>query len=394
MTDCRLVLHYQPKVNMRTGEVIGAEALLRLQHPERGLLSPAMFLTETENDPLAIEIGEWGIENALAQMEVWKGSGLDLPVSVNISGFHLQRPDFADRLRTLLAAHPLIDPSNLELEVLESSALLDIMQASRALEACRQLGVTIALDDFGTGYSSLTYLKQLPANVLKIDRSFVGGMLEDTEDLSIVEGVLSLAKAFRRQVIAEGVESVEHGVMLLKLGCELAQGYGISYPIPGSELPAWIASWQPDSRWVHARPLHNGHRSLLHAGVEHIELLAGLEAFFGGKRNAPPPIDIQHCRLSEWHGSEIHSGYGAVPAVKAIGALHHQFHTAAKDALEAHKEGGKPACMERVAELHELRDQLLKKLEVISTTRNGDFRKASRRKTAEKNLETIPSTNG
>ncbi len=382
MTDCRLVLHYQPKVNMRTGEVIGAEALLRLQHPERGLLSPAMFLTATENDPLAIEIGEWGIKNALAQMEVWKASGLDLPVSVNISGFHLQRPDFADRLRALLAAHPLIDPSNLELEVLESSALLDIMQASQALEACCQLGVTVALDDFGTGYSSLTYLKQLPAHVLKIDRSFVGGMVEDTEDLSIVEGVLSLAAAFRRQVIAEGVETVEHGVMLLKLGCELAQGYGISHPIPGSELPAWIASWQPDPRWTHVRTLHNGHRSLLHASVEHSELLAGLEAFFGGKRNAPPPIDIQQCRLSEWQDSEIHSGYGTVPAVRAIGELHHQFHAAAKGALEAFQQGGKPACTERVAELHELREQLLKKLEVISTMRNGDFRKASRRKMA------------
>ena len=389
MANCRLVLHYQPKINMRTGKVIGAEALLRLQDPEHGLLYPATFLPATENDPLAIEIGEWGIENALTQMEFWKACGLDVPVSVNISGFHLQRSDFADRLRTLLARHPLIDPSNLELEVLESSALLDIMQASQALEACRQMGVSIALDDFGTGYSSLTYLKQLPAGVLKIDRSFVSGMLENTEDLSIVEGVLSLAKSFRREVIAEGVESVEHGVMLLKLGCELAQGYGISPPIPASELPAWMASWQPDPRWAHVRPLHNGNRSLLYAGIEHIELVTGVEAFLGGKRHTPPEGDILKCRLSEWLGSKNLSGYRSASAISALEAVHQQFHARVREVREAHEQGNKADSLGKVAKLRELRSQLLKKIEMISSMRNGDSRKASRSKMAGKYFGTI-----
>lgn len=394
LANCRLVLHYQPKVNMRTGKVIGAEALLRLQHPERGLLSPAMFMPATEDHPLAIEIGEWVIENALAQMEAWKAEGISLPVSVNVSGFHLQRPDFAGRLRTLLAAHPLIEPSDLELEVLESSALVDVIQASEVLEACHRMGVTIALDDFGTGYSSLTYLKQLPAHTLKIDRTFVSGMLDDREDLSIIEGVLSLAKAFRRQVIAEGVESAEHGVMLLKLGCVLAQGYGISLPVPAPDLLAWMKSWRPDPRWAQVRALQNGNRSLLISGVEHREMHAGLKAFLEGRRCTPPAASIQGCRLSEWLDSKVRAGYGAHPAVRAIGHNHQQFHAIVQEILEMIEGGKKKECLARVTELRNVRDELLNQLEVISAMRNGKLRPVSRSTLSEKALQADPAKEG
>ena len=181
---------------MRTGKVIGAEALLRWQHPERGLLPPGMFLPVIEDDPLIIEIGEWVIESALTQMESGRRMGFDLPVSVNVSALELQQPDFADRLRARLAAHPLVKPSSLELEVLETSALQDVMQSSQVLAACREIGVSIALDDFGTGYSSLTYLKRLPANVLKIDQSFVRDMLDEPENLTILEGVWGWRRRF------------------------------------------------------------------------------------------------------------------------------------------------------------------------------------------------------
>lgn len=258
LAKCQFVLHYQPKVNMRTGQVVGVEALLRMQHPERGLLFPDAFLPAIEDHPLAVEVGAWGVRSVLEQMETWQGIGLDLPVSVNISSIQLQHPDFVARLQSKLEAHPHIEPANLELEVLETSALQDVIQASEVLEACHRLGVSIALDDFGTGYSSLTYLKRLPAHVIKIDRSFVSGMVDDPEDLAIVEGVLSLAKAFGRKVIAEGVETPEHGLMLLQLGCEIAQGYGIARPMPASDLPAWLATWRPDPRWAYVEPLHNG----------------------------------------------------------------------------------------------------------------------------------------
>ena len=248
-SEREFVLHYQPKVNMRSGKVVGAEALIRWQHPQRGQLVPTQFLPVIEGDALAIAIGEWVLKTALTQVQLWRASGLDIPVSVNVGARQLQQTDFLDRLRLLLAAHRELPPSCLELEILETNALEDVAQVSQLIESCAQLGIGFALDDFGTGYSSLTYLKRLRANTIKIDQSFVRDMLNDPDDLAILQGVIGLASAFKRQVIAEGVETVAHGTLLLKLGCELAQGYGIAHPMPGVELPDWVRNWKPDPTW-------------------------------------------------------------------------------------------------------------------------------------------------
>lgn len=243
LTQDQFVLFYQPKVNMLTNEVVGAEALIRWQHPERGLLAPGMFLPAIENHPMAVDLGEWVIQAALAQMERWHQVGLHLRVSVNIGARQLQQPDFVTRLAVLLARFPSVAPASLELEILETSALSDIADVSSTLRACMDLGVTFALDDFGTGYSSLTYLRHLPASVLKIDQSFVRDMLIDPDDCAIVSGVIGLAGNFGRQVIAEGVETQQHGVQLKALGCQVGQGYGIARPMPADVLPDWVANW-------------------------------------------------------------------------------------------------------------------------------------------------------
>ena len=243
------VLHYQPKVNMVSGQIVGVEALIRWQHPDEGLLAPASFLPEIENHPLAVSVGEWVIHTALAQMEIFHSQGLVIPVSVNIGARQLQQTDFVARLKIILAAHPEVNPASLELEVVETSALADLTQVSQVIENCQRMGVKFALDDFGTGYSSLTYLKRLPVESLKIDQSFVRNMLDDPDDLAILQGVIALAMAFKRKVIAEGVETVAHGTALLQLGCELAQGYGIARPMPAGDLPAWAAAWQPHTAW-------------------------------------------------------------------------------------------------------------------------------------------------
>jgi diguanylate cyclase (GGDEF)-like protein len=247
----QFVLFYQPKVNMRTGKVTGAEALIRWQHPIRGLLSPIDFLPFIENNPMMIEMGEWVIDTALTQISQWQKMGLSLTVStsVNIAAVQLQQPNFTKRLTALLAAHPDVDPHFLELEVLETSALDDVSHVSAVMNDCIAMGVSFALDDFGTGYSSLTYLRRLPANLIKIDQTFVRDMLIDDDDLAIVGGVIALAKSFNREVIAEGVETIEHGTALLKIGCELAQGYGIAKPMPASDIPKWIKGWKPDVSW-------------------------------------------------------------------------------------------------------------------------------------------------
>ena len=244
------VLYYQPKVNLRTGQVMGAEALIRWQHPERGLLAPIAFLPLVEEQPLDAALGYWVLETAVRQMHLWQRAGHPLPVSVNISAYHLQQPDFVTRLQQLLQQYPEVDPADLEMEILETSALEDVQAVSAVMRACSVLGAGFALDDFGTGYSSLTYLRRLPAQLLKIDQSFVRDMLQDEEDLAILEGVIRLAGAFRRQVIAEGVETRRHGEALLKLGCELAQGYGIARPMPAAELPEWVQRWQQQAIWT------------------------------------------------------------------------------------------------------------------------------------------------
>jgi diguanylate cyclase (GGDEF)-like protein/PAS domain S-box-containing protein len=239
------VLHYQPKVNLRTGLVIGVEALIRWQHPEQGLLAPGRFLPVIEDHALSIDLGEWVISTALAQVSVWRAAGLDIPVSVNIGARQLQQQNFVSRLFALLAEHPDLPPRHLELEILETSGLDDIARVAEVMHLCHEHDIGFALDDFGTGYSSLTYLRRLPAYLLKIDQSFVRNMLETPEDMAIVEGVIGLAAAFHRQVIAEGVETEAHGKALLRLGCELAQGYGIARPMPAERIPEWVASWKP-----------------------------------------------------------------------------------------------------------------------------------------------------
>jgi diguanylate cyclase (GGDEF)-like protein/PAS domain S-box-containing protein len=359
------VLYYQPKVNMRTGKVVGVEALIRWQHPMRGLLPPGMFLPVIEDHSLAIEVGEWVIDSALAQMEAWHAAGLEMPVSVNVCALQLQQTDFVDRLSTLLAAHPSVKPFSLEIEVLETSALQDVVQTSQVLNACHSIGVSFALDDFGTGYSSLTYLKRLPASILKIDQSFVSDMLEDPENLNILEGILGLASAFHRQVIAEGVETVEHGLMLLQLGCELAQGYGIARPMPARDLPNWVSGWRPDPRWAEVPPVHAGNRALLYACVEHRAWIAAFESFLQGKRHAPPALDIRHCRFGMWLDAEGLAGRGDQPASRSVGTAHRHFHELAVEIFTAQAEGRNSEGLGRLGELHGLCDELLEQLEML-----------------------------
>jgi diguanylate cyclase (GGDEF)-like protein/PAS domain S-box-containing protein len=378
LVEGQFVLHYQPKVNMRNGTIIGAEALLRWQHPTRGLLPPGMFLPVIEDHPLSIELGQWVVARVLEQMEMWQAEGLNLPVSVNLSPLELQQPDFVDRLHKQLEAHPAIDPSSLELEILETSALEDVVQTSQVLAACREIGVSVALDDFGIGYSSLTYLKRLPANVLKIDQSFVRDMIDDPENLSILEGIMGLATAFRRRVIAEGVETVEHGLMLLQMGCELAQGYGIARPMPANQLHAWAETWKPDPRWADVPPLHAENRSVLYADVEHRAWLSAIEACLQGKRASPPALGANTCRLSAWLNTEKQTARGTLSNIRAIETLHQEVHSVAGEIFASQSKGQNAEGLARLQQLHRLHEKCLSRLRAF--TRAGTRRTARRRK--------------
>jgi EAL domain-containing protein (putative c-di-GMP-specific phosphodiesterase class I) len=249
------VLYYQPKVNMRSGEVLGVEALIRWQHPEQGLMAPEAFLPFIENTELSRQVGDWVIGQALSQMQRWAAHGFQLPISVNVGGWQLQQPDFVSRLDKQLQAYPDVQPGMLMIEILETSALKDMDRVSETISACKALGIRFSLDDFGTGYSSLTYLKRLPVCQLKIDQTFVQGLLDDVDNVSILLAITGLAKAFNRELIAEGVDTVNHGVRLLQLGCELAQGFCIARPMPASAVLEWTSQWRPPLKWQQVPPM-------------------------------------------------------------------------------------------------------------------------------------------
>ena len=246
----QFVLYYQPKVNMHTGQVIGYEALVRWQHPDRGLLAPAAFLPQLEQHPVGILLGQWVVAAAISQLVLWQQQGLTLPLSINIAANHLQSAGFVEQLSALMT--PQI-AGLVELEILESSALEDIRLVSRIMQQCSELGVTFALDDFGTGYSSLSYLKKLPLHLIKVDQSFVRDITIDDDDLPILQGILALAQAFELDIIAEGVETERHGVKLLQLGYQLAQGYAIAKPMPAASVLNWVQQWQPPASWQRNR---------------------------------------------------------------------------------------------------------------------------------------------
>jgi diguanylate cyclase (GGDEF)-like protein/PAS domain S-box-containing protein len=340
------VLYYQPKVNMRQGHVIGAEALIRWQHPERGLLPPGDFLPAIEGSELSIALGDWVLQEALRQLAEWHARGLELTISVNIAGNHLQAPGFAERLGQLLAARPEAPPHCLELEVLETAALEDIANVATLFAECRHFGVSFSLDDFGTGYSSLTYFRRLPADVLKIDQSFVRDMLDDPDDLAIVEGVIGLTQAFQRKVIAEGVETAEHGLVLLQLGCDLAQGYGIARPMPAAQLPDWIRDFRPDQRWQ-ALANHHGSRDdlpLLIAEIEHRRWLDKLLAYLDDDSGSllPPPGSPRDCRFGRWYYGPHSQRYRGLPAFIELESVHARLHRIG-DELVARRGAGQPA---------------------------------------------------
>jgi diguanylate cyclase (GGDEF)-like protein/PAS domain S-box-containing protein len=239
-----LELHYQPQLDLSTGEVCAVEALVRWRHPVRGLVLPNAFIPMAEETGLVLGIGEWVLNEACRQVAQWQRDGLadnlsPLRVAVNISARQLQRPGLDGAVRRALSLSGL--PADcLELEITESSVMLDPLHAQSVLQSLRELGVQLSIDDFGTGYSSLAYLKRLPLDRLKIDRSFIGGIPADTDDAAIVETIIVMTHKLGLRVIAEGVETLEQRLQLVRQGCDEMQGFLLAHPVPAGELPALL----------------------------------------------------------------------------------------------------------------------------------------------------------
>jgi len=233
-------LHYQPKLDLATRRLVGAEALIRWQHPQRGLLLPGDFMRAVDGTVLEIELGDWVIASAVDQLLSWRAAGFRILVGINVSAYQFQAPGFVDKLTAQARRYgPQAGERWLQVEVLETAALDDFARISALIADCRALGIGFALDDFGAGYSSLTYLSHLDVDTLKIDQSFVRDMQSDKGDHAVVQGIIALARAFEMHCVAEGVESEEIHQALLQMGCEVGQGNGIGLPMPAAALPQW-----------------------------------------------------------------------------------------------------------------------------------------------------------
>jgi len=236
-----LLLHYQPKIELASGRIIGAEALLRWQRPGRGLVPPLDFIPLAEERGLIVPIGRWVIHAACRQLAAWRESGLDaMPVAVNLSARQFASETLVDDVIDALAANA-IAPRELEVELTESVLMTDPERAQRVLQQLHALGVRISIDDFGTGYSSLSYLKRFPADAVKIDRSFVQGLPADADDMAITGAVIAMAHSLGLGVVAEGVETEAQLGALRRLGCDEVQGYLMGRPMPARELATRLA---------------------------------------------------------------------------------------------------------------------------------------------------------
>lgn len=329
------VLYYQPKVNMKTGETVGLEALIRWNHPINGVMAPGEFLPILNGHTFSIAIGEWIIEEAIKHIEQWKTLGFNFIVSINIDAIHLLQGNILEYIKTLFLKYPKVNSNDFKLEILETSALEDITQVVQVMEDCNKFGISFSLDDFGTGYSSLTYLKRLPVSELKIDKSFVRDMLHDTDDLIILNGIINLANTFQRDVIAEGVESIEQGLILLRMGCEVAQGYVIAKPMPMDEIVKWVKEFKVNKKWINCQAMNRDEISVLYALVEHNAWMNKFNSYTQGKLSEIPQQDHTQCKLNKWIFSIRKSSIIESSQLDILETLHKELHKKANVVIES-----------------------------------------------------------
>ncbi len=364
----QLSLRYQPNINLTNGQIIGFEGLISWNHPKQGLLYPNDFLPEIEGSVLEISLGEWVIKTALDLLAKWKKLGYDYnyTISVNISSVQIQQLAFAEYIEKLATNYDVKLLSRLGIEILEVASIKDTSTAIVVIQRCKALGIQILLDDFGTGYSSLIQFYRLPIDVLKIDQDFVKNMLLNSENLDIVEGILLLSKTWQKPVIAEGVESLEIGLMLLQYGCQYAQGYGIARPMPEAKIKSWVDTWNQNNLWSqlhHASTDKREYYGINIAIYTHKkwfqEVLANL---YGASKL--PLLEINECEFDKWYRGIGRKIYGTAEIYPFIQAKHHAVHRVAKEIIEHHKQGLKLSDTQ-LAEFHNANTELLKMLDIL-----------------------------
>jgi EAL domain-containing protein (putative c-di-GMP-specific phosphodiesterase class I) len=245
VTGNELRLHFQPSVDLHDGRIVGFEALVRWESPQLGLVPPGKFIPVAEESGLILEIGQWVIEESCRMLHEWENRGLEVGmIAINLSPVQFAHADVLEQFRTVLQKYAL-HPGQLRVEITEGVLVLEPQWTVQVLEGLQAMGISVALDDFGTGYSSMAYLQQFPIQYLKLDRSFITGMFESDKNAHIVLSVIELAHRLGMAVVAEGIEHAREADKLRGWGCEFAQGYHFSKPLPAEKIPALLQPARP-----------------------------------------------------------------------------------------------------------------------------------------------------
>jgi len=354
----QLVLHYQPKVDMTSGRVMGAEALIRWQHPVRGLLHPEQFLHVATASGLEIALGEWVLNSAIDQMVNWRDAGLRLRLSVNLSPSQFADAGFARRLRDALSRHPGAWAEDLEIDLSETALPPDTLHLEEAFATCRALGVRLALDNFGNGNAPLRFMMQGVTDVLKLDPALSRHVASDAAVVSQLEGIIKIAHAFEREIVAAGVESIEQGAWLIHLGCRFAQGSIIALPMPAGQFAAWAAAWHGHPIWtgVAGLPIANEDMPLV---VAEVWLHQWIDAFVRDISGTDSDsASVAESNFARWLQDSGHARHGHLEVYRRVEAYYHTLHAMTQE-IQRQALSDRTRAISRLGNVCDLRDRLI-----------------------------------
>ncbi|HAT1849517.1 TPA: EAL domain-containing protein [Legionella pneumophila] len=356
-----LKIYYQPIVELNTAEVAGLEALLRWKHPKKGLLLPKQFLSDIDNHPLSLQLGDWVLHQVLQQIEKLLACDIKIPIHINVSAYQLQHPNFVKKLFDTLALYPNVPHHLIMLEILETEAIDDLIYVSQIIAKCKTKGVNFSLDDFGTGYASLTFLKELNTTEVKIDRSFIIDIFDNPKELVILKTMIEFCRVIGRTLVAEGVETVAHGKLLSLFGCNLIQGYAIAKPIPASKLIPWIKNWKLAPEWGENRFSHAALNKLVKISIKHFLNFQSIRLYLENDQSPKPQLSLQACPIEQWL-LENQQTIKEDKRFKKVCDLHHKEHKLGNIIIQLIQTGQREQAAKQLANLDGLRINFLKEL--------------------------------
>ena len=357
-------LYFQPKLSTHSLKIQSAEVLTRWNHPVIGILSPNEFLPLIENDDIIFKFDEWVIKESLLAMKKIHKLYPDLSLSVNVSAKQFKQKNFVQKIKNIIEKLH-IDYSILkfiEFEITESSALESINYTNETIESLNKFGIRFALDDFGTGYSSLTHLKELKVNTIKIDKSFVLDMLHTPQDMAITNAIISLSKVFQIEVVAEGVESIEHLLMLFELGCDIVQGYNVAKPIAFDKFITFLNEFKPDPKWKISYtylPTREDFEFLL-AQSNHkywVELV--ITNLLNNELTNLPYLSHDSCRFGKWLQGKGKQYFSELPSYHILTMSHKKMHRVVSTIISSLEKKDAKVTLEQIDEIKQVRDELI-----------------------------------